>query len=102
MGALFVGRSVLFGGSCCFCGSGEIGSVLLVGKEQGVNVRAGLSLDGVVGGDCCCLCSGLASLQGLLVGSGAGGGSMGVLLWTAADLLVCLSSGLPQSTGLGP
>lgn len=67
-----------------------------------MKVGAGLSLEGVVGGDCCCLCSGLASLQGLLVGPGAGGGSMGVLLWTAACLLVCLSSGLLQSTGLGP
>lgn len=102
MGALFVGRSVLFGESCCFCGPGGIGSVLLVGRGPGAGVGAGLSLEGVAGGGCCCLCSGLASLQDLLVRSGAGGGSLGVLLWVAADLLVCLSSGLLQSTGLGP
>lgn len=102
MGALFVGRSALFGENCCCCGPGGIGSVLLVGREPGAGVGVGLSLEEVVGRGCCCLCSGLASLQGLLVRTRAGGGSLGVLLWVAANLLVCLSSGLLQSTGLGP
>ncbi len=99
---MFVGQFVLFGESCCFCGPGGIGSVLLVGREPSAGVGAGLSLEEIAGRGCCCLCSGLASLQDLLVRSGAGGGSLGVLLWVAADVLVCLSSGLLQSTGLGP
>ncbi len=66
-----------------------------------MSVGAGLGLGGVVSGGGCCLCSGLASLQDLQMGTWIWESSLGDLLWVAADLLVCLSSGPFQSTGLG-